>query len=153
MQPWLLVPEVDQVRMPGGKAVELADLVAVVFCKLVPEVDPVDVDVLLADVLVVDVAVGKTDLVLVEVAVKVNEVVEVDEAVELADVAAIVVAELQWEGGPVQESVDNAAELVDVAVVVITELVPEDDPVQLAEILADVFEVDVSVDMADLVPG
>ena len=55
-----------------------------------------------------------------------------------------------------QSDRQNQEEIVGYAkqiVVVITELVPEDDPVQLAEILADVFEVDVSVDMADLVPG
>ena len=67
------------------------------------------------------IAVGMTDLVPVDVTGKVNEVVLVEETVKLTDVAAVVVAELEWEGGPVQESVDNAAELVDVAVVVITE--------------------------------
>jgi hypothetical protein len=39
-----------------------------------------------------------------------------------------------------------------VVVVVITELVAEDDPLQFAEILADVFVVDVSIEMGDLVP-
>jgi hypothetical protein len=43
-------------------------------------------------------------------------------------------------------------ELADVVVVVITELVAEDDPLQFAEILADVFVVDVSIEMGDLVP-
>ena len=36
--------------------------------------------------------------------------------------------------------------------VVITELVPKYDPLQFAEILADVFVVDVSIEMGDLVP-
>jgi hypothetical protein len=40
------------------------------------------------------------DLVPVEVTVKINDVATVDEAVELADVAAIVVVELGWEGNP-----------------------------------------------------
>ena len=88
------------------------------------------------------IAVVMADLVPVEVTVKVNEVVTVDEAVELAVVASIVVAELGWEGDPVQESVDNAVELADVVAVVITELVLQDDPLQFAEILADVFVVD-----------
>ena len=43
-------------------------------------------------------------------------------------------------------------ELADVVVLVITELVTEGDPLQFAEILADVFVVDVSVEMANLVP-
>ena len=84
--------------------------------------------------------------------VKINDVVTVDETVELAHVAAIVVAELGWEGDPVRESADNAVELADLVVVVIIELVPEDDPVELAVLLAYVFKVDVAVVMANLVP-
>ena len=82
------------------EALKLAGEVVVVITELVPEGDPVELAVLLAYLFKVDVVVAMADLVPVEVTVKANEVVKVDEAVELADVAAIVVVELGWEGNP-----------------------------------------------------
>ena len=46
----------------------------------------------------------------------------------------------------------KTAEHAAVVAVVITEYVLENDPLQIAEILADVFVVDVSVEMVGLVP-